>query len=119
MIDLSEIEAVYVRPGFTDMRKGITGLIGLAEAILPGGDMGRRLFCFCGKGGRNVKILEVGYDGWWLYQKRLAAGRFRWPKTPEEAIVIDRWALQRLLDGLGPEPAKASGGRVPITYGKY
>lgn len=107
MIDLSGVEAVYVRPGCTDMRKGITGLIGLAEAIVPEGDMARRLFCFCGKGGRNVKILEVDYRGWWLYQRRLAGGGLRWPKTEEEAAAIDRWALQRLLSGLPTKPAEA------------
>lgn len=107
MIDLSAIEAVYVRPGYTDMRKGIAGLVGLAEAVAPDGDVARRLFCFCGKDGRNVKILEVDYRGWWLYQRRLAGERLRWPKTEEEAAAIDRWALQRLLSGLPAKPAEA------------
>lgn len=119
MIDLSGVEAVYVRPGYTDMRKGITGLIGLAEAIVPEGDMARRLFCFCGRGGRNVKILEVDCGGWWLYQRRLAGLPLRWPKTQGEAAAIDRWALQGLLSGLRAKPVAASPARPGAAVEKH
>lgn len=103
MIDLSGIEAVYIKPGATDMRKGITGLVGLAQSILPEGDMGRKLFAFCGAGGRNVKIIETSYDGWWLYQKRLVAGRLKWPESREEAMEMDRFAFMKLLGELPGE----------------
>lgn len=103
MIDLSRIEAVYVKPGATDMRKGITGLVGLAQSILPEGDVGRKLFAFCGAGKRNVKVLETSYDGCWLYQKRLFAGRLKWPESREEAMEMDRLAFMELLGELPGE----------------
>lgn len=84
MIDLSKIEAIYLYTKITDMRKGITGLLGLAQGLVEKKDMGNRLFIFCGKDKRNIKILEMDYDGYWLYQKRLVTGN----SNGQKAILI-------------------------------
>lgn len=100
MIDLTKIESIYVYAGTTDMRKGITGLLGLAESIIERKEMAHRLFIFCGKDKRNIKILEMDYDGYWLYQKRLVTGKFKWPKENDKNLIIDKRQFQWLLDGL-------------------
>ncbi len=101
MIDLSKIENIYVYAGVTDMRKGITGLLGLASSIIERKDMAHRLFIFCGKDKRNIKILEMDYDGFWLYQKRLVTGKFKWPnENDNSSLIIDKRQFQWLLDGL-------------------
>lgn len=100
MIDLSNIEGIYLYCGTTDMRKGINGLVGLTQEIIEKKDMAHRLFIFCGKDKRNLKILEMDYDGYWLYQKRLVTGKFKWPKSSEDSIVIEKRQLQWLLEGL-------------------
>ena len=102
MIDLSKIEAIYLWAGPTDMRKGVNGLVGLAQGIMETDKMAHRLFIFCGRNKRNIKILEVDYDGYWLYQKALVTGKFRWPKTGEGVAMIDKRQLQWLLEGLSP-----------------
>ena len=100
MIDLSKTEAIYLWAGPTDMRKGVNGLVGLAQGIMETDKMAHRLFIFCGRNKRNIKILEVDYDGYWLYQKALVTGKFRWPKTVEGVAMIDQRQLQWLLEGL-------------------
>ena len=100
MIDLSKIEAIYLYTKITDMRKGITGLLGLAQGLVEKKDMGNRLFIFCGKDKRNIKILEMDYDGYWLYQKRLVTGKFKWPKSNSNSIIIDKRQLSWLFQGL-------------------
>ncbi len=100
MIDLTKIEAIYLYPGTTDMRKGINGLLGLASSFIDKNNMGNKLFIFCGKDKRNLKILEMDYDGFWLYQKRLVTGKFKWPKSISDTNIIDKRQLLWLLDGL-------------------
>ena len=100
MIDLSKIEGIYLYTEITDMRKGITGLLGLVTSFISKTDMGNRLFIFCGKDKRNIKILQMDYDGYWLYQKRLVTGKFKWPKSSDGTVIIDKRQLLWLLDGL-------------------
>lgn len=107
MIDLKDIDGIYLSAGPTDMRKGINGLLGMAQSIMKSEDMSHRLFIFCGKNKRNMKILEVDYDGYWLYQKCLVTGRFQWPKAKDGTMTIDKRQLSWLLDGLSPIQEKA------------
>lgn len=107
MIDTSKIEAIYVWSGPTDMRKGVNGLVGLAQSVIEREQMAHRLFIFCGRNKRNIKILEVDYDGYWLYQKVLVTGKFQWPKTEKGNLMIDRRQLDWLLQGLSMIQPKA------------
>lgn len=100
MIDLSKIEGIYLHTEIIDMRKGIVGLLGLTSSFISKADMANRLFIFCGKDKRNIKILQIDYDGYWLYQKRLVTGKFIWPKRNDKVIVIDKRQLFWFLDGL-------------------
>lgn len=117
MIDLKDIEGIYLYKGNTDMRMGIFGLSALAQTIIPVNDMRRRLFIFCGKTKKSVKILELDYDGWWLYQKRLINGKYVWPKNMDENTMIDKRQLQWLLDGLSIVQKYAhKEEKITITY---
>lgn len=107
MIDLKDIDGIYLKAGATDLRKGINGLLGMAQSIINNEDMSHRLFIFCGKNKRNIKILEVDYDGYWMYQKYLVTGKFNWPKENEGTLMIDKRQLLWLLDGLSPIQKKA------------
>lgn len=100
MIDLSKIDGIYLFSGFTDLRKGINGYIGLASTIMDKKQMPHKLFIFCGRNKRSLKILEMDYDGWWLYTKKLVTGKFMWPKEIEGKKLIDKRQLSWLLDGL-------------------
>ena len=69
MIDLERIEGIYLYQGITDMRRGIDSLAALASTVMEKKDMLHRLFVFCGRDRRTLKILEMDIDGYWLYQK--------------------------------------------------
>lgn len=107
MIDLERIEGIYLYQGVTDMRRGIDSLAALASTVMEKKDMLHRLFVFCGRDRRTLKILEMDIDGYWLYQKRCVTGRFCWPKPEDGVVTVDRRQLLWLLDGLSPVQPKA------------
>ena len=61
---------------------------------------GRDLFVFRGKSGKLLKIFWHDGIGASLYAKRLERGRFVWPTTTGEAVVITPGQLGYLLEGI-------------------
>lgn len=118
MIGLDGMVSIYLWTGYIDMRKGINGLVALAESAVARESMGHRLFIFCGKRKTSIKALEMDSDGWWLYQKRLVSGKFQWPKDTEGLITIDRRQLQWLLDGLSTVQPKAHANVLNLNQSK-
>ena len=101
MIDLSKIEGIYLYSGYTDLRMSISGLSILAQNLYKIDDMKHKLFIFCSKRKDNIKIIELDYDGYWLYQKKLFRGKFIWPKKDNNGFInIDNRQLLWLLEGL-------------------
>jgi len=101
---------VFLAAGSTDMRKSIDGLASIVQYgfELDPFDPGV-LFVFCNRDGTKLKILRWDHNGFWLYYRRLERGRFRWPKSADDAmtISISRRQLQWLLDGLATEQPRA------------
>jgi transposase len=63
-----------------DFRKGIDGLAGIVKS-LDLDPMSGYLFVFCSRSGTSIKIICYDGQGFWICQKRLSKGRFRfWPK---------------------------------------
>ena len=54
---------VYLACGVTDMRKGIEGLAALAQDQLRQKPAGGAVFAFCGRRGRQVEALVLGWPG--------------------------------------------------------
>lgn len=100
LYDAKGFEKIYVAPGYTDMRKGIDGL-----AIIIGRDLKLNpyqknvLFLFCGRQSSKIKCLVWEGDGFVLLYKRLEAGRFTWPRTPQEVMDITQEQFERLMQG--------------------
>ena len=70
-----------------DFRKGIDGLTGICRGILKADPFAGYLFVFRNRRGTSIKILTYDSQGFWLCQKRLSAGRFRWwPESAAEAV---------------------------------
>ncbi|MDY6309512.1 MAG: IS66 family insertion sequence element accessory protein TnpB, partial [Oribacterium sp.] len=67
------------------MRRGIDGLAAVIQNNLglnpfePGS-----IFLFCGRRSDRIKALVYEGDGFLLLYKRVAIGRFQWPRTPDE-----------------------------------
>lgn len=71
------------------------------------------LFVFCNRDRDKIKILYWDHNGFWLFYRRLARGRFRWPKSPEgRTLRVTRRQLSWLLDGLSLEQRQA---HLPVT----
>ena len=116
MIDLREIDNIYLVAGPTDMRKGSDGLSAVVQYQLFMDPFSRNIFIFCGKRKRTIKILEWDKNGFWVYTKKLAGkDRFRWPKPNENGtVIINRRQLEWLLDGLDISQKNAHHTLTPV-----
>jgi transposase len=100
MIDLSQIENIYLVPGYTDMRKQVDGLLSVLTVNHSDIDLkSRNLYIFCSKDKTKLKVLEIDHDGIWVYYKRTHGDKYLWPKDPNHQIIEKRQLLW-LLDGL-------------------
>lgn len=97
----SSFENVFLHREPVDMRRGINGLCDLIAASGMGEiATGRNLFVFTGRRRHSIKILYFDKSGFCLWQKRLEADRFPWPRTlTEEVVSLTPDQLTWLLDG--------------------
>ena len=82
-----------------DFRKGIDGLAGLCRNVLDADPFGGSVFIFRNRKGTSIKVLLYDGQGFWLCQKRLSKGSFRWwpPQSDQKAKVLAAHELQLLL----------------------
>ena len=76
---------VAVEP--VDFRKGIDGLAALCKASLEQDPFAGTVFVFRNRRATAIKVLVYDGQGFWLCQKRLSSGRFRWWPTPADSSV--------------------------------
>lgn len=82
-----------------DFRKGIDGLAGLCRKILQSDPFSGYLFVFINRRRTAIKILCYDSQGFWLCQKRLSKGSFKWwpAKGSSKSQTLDAHELQTLL----------------------
>ena len=99
--DASGFKHIYIACGYTDLRRGIDGLAAIIkqEFELDPYEEGS-IFLFCGRRTDRIKALVYEGDGFLLMYKRLADGRFRWPRTESEVRDITAQQYKWLMDGL-------------------
>ncbi len=100
------IKKVYIACGYTDLRYGVDGLAGLIQEQfhLDPFDEGT-IFLFCGRKSDRIKGLLWEGDGFLLLYKRLANGKYQWPRTKEELITMTMEQYQWLMTGFSIEPS--------------
>lgn len=114
MIDLTDVKEIYIYKEICDLRIGINGLAILAQELVDISNMKHKLFIFFGTTRKNIKILELDNDGWWLYQKKLFEGKYLFPKDISE---ITKAELHMLLNGLSIETyRKHKNAKISISY---
>ncbi|MGE0273500.1 MAG: IS66 family insertion sequence element accessory protein TnpB [Alphaproteobacteria bacterium] len=91
---------VWIAAGVTDMRKGMSGLAGLAQTVLGKEPFSGHVFAFRGRRGDQLKLLWWSGDGMNLYVKRLERGRFVWPQADTGAVYLSSAQLSMLLEGI-------------------
>lgn len=98
MLNINEVDIVYIACGVTDLRKSIDGLVMEVENKLKLSPFDKMLFVFCNRQMNRIKILHFD-EGFWLYYHRIEHGRLKWPQTVDEALKVDKEELKWLLKG--------------------
>ena len=92
MIDLENIDHIYLFPGSTDLRKGRNGLSTLAAKIQKNDGL-HELFLFCNRSNRLIKVYEKDDTGVWVYIRSLDETRYPWPNHIKDT---SNWLLKGL-----------------------
>lgn len=92
--------SIWIAAGFTDLRRGFTGLSAIAQTILEQNPFSGHVFVFRGRRGDLIKLLWWDGDGLCLFSKRLERGRFIWPQADKGTVSLSRAQLSMLLEGI-------------------
>lgn len=72
-----------------DFRKGIDGLAAACKTLLKQDPFSGTVFVFRNRRATAIKALIYDGQGFWLCQKRLSSGRFRWWPKPQDSETAD------------------------------
>jgi transposase len=110
MIQITPHMRILVAVEPADFRKGIDGLAGLCRQELKSDPFSGTAFVFRNRRATSVKVLIYDSQGFWLCQKRLSSGRFRfWPAAGScGAQTLEAHQLQLLLSGGDPGAAETA-----------
>lgn len=111
MLDVSNIDKVYVSCRKADMRKSINGLAVIVQESFELDPFENAIFLFYNGNKTRAKLLKWDHNGFVLYYKRLEKGRFPIPTyNSKGAAIITGPQLRGLLDGISLEQfAKTNG----------
>ena len=111
MIQLTPHLRILLAVEPADFRRGIDGLCRVCWRELEADPMSGTVFVFRSRGAKAIKILVYDGQGFWLCQKRLSAGRFRfWPGCKGTGPVrrLEAHELQVLLACGDPAAARGA-----------
>lgn len=116
--DATGFTHIYICTGYTDMRRGIDGLISVVSGTFhldPTED--GSIFLFCGRRTDRIKALLFEGDGWLLCYKRLTGeGHFQWPRSEQEARLLSEQQYRWLMEGLTIDQKKKISQLKPELY---
>ena len=98
---------VYVACGYTDLRRGIDGLVHIVMQQYQLNPMEVGVFLFCGRRADRFKALYWDKDGFVLLYKRLESGKYQWPRTPGQLKSLSSQEVRWLMEGLSIHQPKA------------
>jgi transposase len=108
MIQVTPQMRILVAVEPADFRKGIDGLAKLAREELESDPFSGGVFVFRNRRCTAVKVLVYDGQGFWLCQKRLSQGRFRFWPTGKTVRGLQANELQVLLSAGDFEAAQAA-----------
>jgi len=90
--------AYFLFCGAAQNRKGIDGLAQLCREKLAADPFSGCLFIFRSRRGTTIKALCFDGQGYWMAQKRLSTGRFKWwPEASGPAKSLEAYEAQLLM----------------------
>lgn len=112
--DATGFKHIYIACGYTDLRNGIDGLVLKIkyEFELDPFEDGS-IFLFCGRRMDRIKALLYEGDGFLLLYKRLADGKYNWPRTSAEVKEMSNQQFRWLMEGLKIEQNKTIRDTIP------
>jgi transposase len=119
VIQITPQMRILVAVEAVDFRNGIDGLARVCKQQLQADPFSGGLFVFRNRRRTAIKILAYDGQGFWLCQKRLSTGRFRfWPASATEGTQgVAAHQLQVLLMGGDPTSAKDVRSRCVHRHG--
>jgi transposase len=109
MIQITPQMRILVAVQALDLRRGIDGLAKVCKEHLKADPFSGCLFVFRNRRATAVKVLVYDGQGFWLCQKRLSSGRFRfWPDSSKVALPVESHDLQVLLSAGNPASTQAA-----------
>ena len=99
ILDISKVR-VYIRPGYTDLRKASYGLTAIVQEEMKEDPFSGSVYLFCNRDRKLLKAVYWDRTGFWLCQKRLEKEKYPWPDTKEAAKEISSEELKMLLSGI-------------------
>lgn len=105
--DFTKVSHVYLACGYTDMRRGIDGLVSIVQQTFNLDPFEDSIFLFCGKKPNRIKALYWDNNGFVILYKRLEEGKFQWPRSDNEVRDLTMQQLRWLMEGLSIEQPKA------------
>lgn len=113
MIQLSPGMRVFLHVDPVDFRNGIDGLAGACRRQLKQDPMSGAVFLFINRQRKSLKLLVYDGQGFWLCQKRLSKGRFRYWPTDKRQLTAPQ--LQVLLYDGHPEASDIAPAWKPLS----
>lgn len=98
-------QRLFLARAVVDMRKSYDGLAALVLGQLGRDPLSGDGFVFVGRDRRRLKLLVWDGDGFWLFMKRLARGRYILPEVAlgadaPDTVVLDAASWGALLAGV-------------------
>ena len=107
MIQITPQMRVLVAVEAIDGRKGIDSLAALCRERLQADPFSGWIFIFRTRSAQAIKILCYDGQGFWMAQKRLSTGRFRWWPADGVSQTLGAYQAQLLLAAGNPETPAA------------
>ena len=105
--DFTGAGKVYIACSYTDLRRGIDGLVSMVQQQFRLDPFTNTLLSFCSRRRDRIKALYWKGDGVLLLYKRLESGSFQWPRREAEVRLLMPQQLRGLIEGLNVEQPKA------------
>ena len=106
LADISNVDAIYIVCGRTDMRKSIDGLCAIIQEQFSM-EIDHSLYLFCGRKCDRIKAILKEPDGIVMIYKRLTAqGSYRWPRDKSEVRNLTWREFDWLMSGIDIEQPK-------------
>ncbi len=97
MLQITPQMRVLVAIEAVDGRKGIDGLARLCRQVLAEDPFSGTVFLFRNRKHTSIRALVFDGQGFWICQKRLSQGRFKWWPTGKDGATLEVHQVQMLL----------------------